>query len=164
MQGSGQVCSGSRSCSPWPQHHSHRDSLPREEWEGSPEDGGNTVSPQVVALFSAEIPTENTGPCSERSKCVHFSENCDLESQFLSLLPHPADAGVKEFFSRVGEAARIAVRLFSSPIWHLGPFRKALLQKGWFGQSRQKTTQPFSHSKTSPISNPLPPKIMASLL
>lgn len=114
MQGSGQVCSGSRSCSPRPQHHGHRDSFPREEREGSPEDGGNRVSPQVVALFSAEIPTENTGPCSERSKCVHFSENCDLESQFLSLLPHPADAGVKEFFCRVGEAARIAVRLFLS--------------------------------------------------
>lgn len=114
MQGSGQVCSGSRSCSPRPQCHSHRDSLPREEREGSPEDGGNRVSLQVTALFSAEIPTENTGPCSERSKRVHFSENCDLESQFLSLLPHPADAGVKEFFCCAGEAARIAVRLFLS--------------------------------------------------
>lgn len=163
MQGSGQVCSGSRSCSPRPQRHSHRDSLPREEREGSPEDGGNRVSPQVVALFSAEIPMENTGPCSERSKCVHFSENCDLESQFLSLLPHPADAGVKEFFCRAGEAARIAVRLFLS---HLAsrPLSQGSPPEGWFGQSRQKTTQPFSHSKTSPISNPLPPKIMASLL
>lgn len=47
---------------------------------------------------------------------VFISLRTAIWNQFLSLLPHPADAGVKEFFCRAGEAARIAVRLFLSPL------------------------------------------------
>lgn len=119
-----------------------------------PGDGGNRAPPQAWALFSAEIPTEHTGPGSEHPKCVHFSGNWDPELNSFPCLLIQLVLEQRNPFAMWGKVPGLLPGS-SPPVW--------LLQKAGLA-SPKKTTQPFSHSKTSSISNPLPPKIMASLL
>lgn len=139
-----QGCSGSRTGSPGRGERSR----------GFPRGWGSRVPVRAWALFSAEIPTGHTGPGSEHPKCVHSSENCDPELNPFPCLLIQLVLEHRNPFAMWGKVPGLLPGS-SPPIW--------LLQKGWFGQPK-KTTQPFPHSKTSSISDPLPPNVMASLL